>query len=626
MNKEYVKELSQVCQEDFSLVGGKGANLGEMMGAGLPVPGGFVVLTSAYETFVSHNCLGDKINDLLSRSDLSHHETLEKTASQIESWFLAGSLPKEVAAAVESIYRQQGEPVTAVRSSATAEDLPGLSFAGQYSTFLNVQRPDALLKAVRECWASLWNSRALSYRLKQGIPHHGLAHGVVVQQLIPAEKSGILFTANPVNGRRDQILLNASWGLGEAIVSGDVTPDQWVVDKNSGEVVEHRIGSKQVMTRRQQTGIELVKVPVEQQQTVTLSAAEVNHLLQLALQTEAYFGSPQDLEWAYANGTFHLVQSRPITSLFHLPASQPEREGLRLFMNINLYSQAMKEPFTPMGAQVIEAMVRDVMRRMGKKDANDPEALWFLHNLGGRLFIDVTEVLRNPKSWRKFENNPADKDPLTSQMMLQLLHRERQEITGRKGARFLKALNRHTLRFGLGALKKFKTGQRSADQGRISAIHHGDAMVAQLKKQARQLSTLEDRLQFIENSVGDLFFKGFEIIFYVAASSTYIEKAKKRMASCLTDLSDLQAVEKAVPHSVTTEMGMAILEMARELDGLGQRASENTPQLRKFLQRYGHRNTIELDVGIPTWKEDPAYVVDLVNTYIDSNTYQEGLE
>ena len=626
MKTGYVKNLSNVRKEDFATVGGKGTNLGEMIGAGLPVPGGFVVLTSAYHQFVRKNGLDEKIQALLREQDLSCSETLEAAANEIETLFLAGTIPMDIVREIESIYLSQGEPVTAVRSSATAEDLPGLSFAGQYSTFLNVIGLESLLHSIKECWASLWNSRALSYRMKQRVSNDGLAHGVVVQHLIPSEKSGILFTANPVNGRRDQMLLNASWGLGEAIVGGEVTPDQWVVRKADGHFVEAATAVKEVMTIRRDQGIELVPVPEDLKNAVTLSENEVEILRALCLKAENYFGSPQDLEWAYAEGCFYLVQSRPITSLFHLPEAKPGREGLRVFMNMNLYSQAMKEPFTPMGAQVIEDMARDIIRRMGKKDPRDPDTLWFIQNLGGRLFIDMTDVLRKPKTWRKFENNSSDKDPVTSLALLQLLQRERDEITSRKGANFFKALNSRTFAYGLGAMKKIKVGKKSADTGRQSAIACGDGMVSRLHRQAESLRTLEERIQFVENTVGELFFKGFEVVFYVSASSTYIEKARKLMASCLSDLSDLQAVEKAVPHSVTTEMGMSILKMARDLDAQGRRATPDCPELAVFLQKYGHRNSIELDVGIPTWKEDPAYAADLVNAYIDSQTYMEGMQ
>lgn len=625
MKNLYVKNLNQIRKEDIATVGGKGANLGEMLSAGLPVPGGFVLLTSAYKQFVKTNSLEQKITRLLQELDTNSTMTLETAASMIEEWFLAGEIPSEVIQEVEDIYRSQGEPVTAVRSSATAEDLPGMSFAGQYSTFLNVQGLESLLKAIKECWASLWNSRALSYRMKQGVSNDGLAHGVVVQHLIPSEKSGILFTANPVNGRRDQMLLNSSWGLGEAIVGGEVTPDQWVVQKSDGSFVEATTAVKEVMTVRREHGIELVPVAEDLKETVTLNKEEVDILRQLCLKAEAYFGSPQDLEWAYADGTFYLVQSRPITSLFHQPETKPGREGLRVFMNMNLYSQAMKEPFTPMGAQVVEDMVRDIIRRMGKKDPRDPETLWFLQNLNGRFFIDMTEMLRNPKTWRKFDSNPADKDPVTSLAMLQLLEREREEITSLKGANFFKALNRRTLAYGLGALKKIKVGKKSAAAGREAAVAYGEDMVKDLYLKAENLKSLEERILFIETSAADLFLKGFEVVFFVSASSNYLKKAKKLMETCMTDLSDLHLVEKAVPHSVTTEMGMAILKMARDLDAQGRRADLNSPELADFLKTYGHRNSIELDVGIPTWKEEPAYVVDLINTYIDSKTYDEGI-
>ena len=626
MNQLYVQNLNQIRKEDVATVGGKGANLGEMLAAGLPVPGGFVVLTSAYHQFVKANDLEKKISQLLGELNSDSPVSLDAAAYQIEEWFLDAEIPPEVIREVEKIYRTQGEQVTAVRSSATAEDLPGMSFAGQYSTFLNVQGLESLLQTIKECWASLWNSRALSYRMKQNVSNDGLAHGVVVQQLIPSEKSGILFTANPVNGRRDQMLLNSSWGLGESIVGGEVTPDQWVVRKSDGSFVEATTAVKEVMTVRRDQGIELLSVPEELKEAVTLTDKEVDILRRLCLKAEEYFGSPQDLEWAYADGEFYLVQSRPITSLFHQPEAKPGREGLRVFMNMNLYSQAMKEPFTPMGAQVIEDMVRDIIRRMGKKDPRDPNTLWFLQNLGGRFFIDMTEMLRNPKSWKKFENNPADKDPVTSLTMLQLLERERSDITSRKGANYFKVLNRRTLAYGLSALKKIRLGKKSAVAGREAAIAHGEAMVKDFHHQAEGLRSLEERMLFIETSAADLFLKGFEIVFFISASTNYMKKAEKLMASCLSDLSDLQAVEKAVPHSVTTEMGMAILFMARDLDAQGRRATTDTPELIDFLETYGHRNTIELDVGIPIWKEDPAYVVDLVNSYIESQTYEEGLQ
>ncbi len=624
MSFHYVKELKNVRKKDFDSVGGKGANLGEMLGSGLPVPGGFVVLTDAYRKFVRENGLEETISAVFEKNPETPEE-IEAAAVEIKSGFKNGTIPAEVAEEIDAIYKKLGEPVTAVRSSATAEDLPGMSFAGQYSSYLNVSGREDLHRAVKNCWASLWNGRAVSYRKKQSIGNHDLAHAVVVQELVDAEKSGILFTANPVNGRRDQILLNSSWGLGEAIVGGDVTPDQWVIQKDTGEKVESVTAEKKVMTLRRKHGIELVEVPDEKQKEVTLDDEECKTLLDLAIKTEDYFGSPQDIEWAYKNGRFHLVQSRPITSLYPLPKKIPGKDGLRIHLNINNYSQAMKEPFTPMGAEVVREMARDLIRRMGRKDPDAEETLWWFQNVGGRIFLDLTEVVRKPKTWRKLENNPADKDPVTSLALLQLLERNREEVTGKKSRGFLSVLNLRILRYLVGAARKFRMGKKSAVNAREAAIEYGDALIRKCREESGKLETIEDRLSFIERSVGELFLKCFEVVFFVSASSRYIEKARKLMSCCFDDFSDLATAEKAVDHSVTTEMGMAILKMAADLDSQGRRATPDCPEMMSFLEKYGHRNTIELDVGIPEWKEDPSYVVDLVNTYIDNRTYADGL-
>ncbi|MDG5816311.1 PEP/pyruvate-binding domain-containing protein [Chitinispirillales bacterium ANBcel5] len=626
MSYLYVKNLEDVRKTDLAVVGGKGANLGEMIEAGLPVPGGFVLLTNAYREFVKINGLDEKITALLSEAGIDNEREGECVSEKIKRWFVDGVVPGEIKAEIEAIYKALGRPVIAVRSSATAEDLPGISFAGQYSTFLNVQGEEELLKSVKQCWASLWNSRALLYRKKLDISNLDLAHGVVVQHLILSEKSGVLFTANPLNGRRDQILLNSSWGLGEAIVGGEVTPDQWVVQKGNEEIVETSVAKKEHMTERKANGIVLVPVAKELQEKVTLSNEEVKTMLKLALQVENYFGTPQDVEWAYADNRFYLVQSRPVTSLFHLPERVQGRNGLRIYLNMNNYSQAMQEPFTPMGVQVIKEMVRDTIRKFGGKHLDDSRLLWALNDLGGRLFVDITELMRMRKFRRKLENNPIDKDPVTSKALLQLLQREQKEITSGKGLNMLKLLNRYTLRYGLSALRMFNVGKRGAEAGRKGAIAYGEELVNEIKAECAQLKTSEDRMRFIEHTAGDIMLKGFGIVFFVAVSSTYIEKARKIMSTCMDDVSDLEAVEKAIPHSVTTEMGMALLKIAEELDGSGKRATVNSPQIQSFLENYGHRNNIELDVGVPSWKEDPSYVVDLVNTHIENKTYKEGLK
>ncbi|TVR69494.1 MAG: hypothetical protein EA427_08110, partial [Spirochaetaceae bacterium] len=367
-NTAQIYSLDALTSSQIALAGGKAVNLAEMLRAGLPVPAGFVVSTEAYRAVIAERNLDSSIQEILSRTAADDADQLDRAATQIQALFQAVKIPAELTVAITDAYRSLGENVSvAVRSSATAEDLPGLSFAGQYDTFLNVTGATELLDRIVRCWASLWNPRALSYRIKQGIRNDDLAHGVVVQKLVASDTSGILFTANPLNGRRDQLLLNASWGLGEAIVSGEVNPDQWVIDKESGRIVESTIARKEQMTIRTSDGIAHAEVPAEQQETPSLSDAEISELHALARIAEQHFGEPQDIEWAREGGTIYLVQSRPITSLYPVPETEPGKPGVRIYINVNSYSQAMQEPFTPIGEDLIRIAVRRVRKDLGPK-------------------------------------------------------------------------------------------------------------------------------------------------------------------------------------------------------------------------------------------------------------------
>ncbi len=364
--KKYVCQLKNITRESINSAGGKGANLGAMIRADLPVPPGFVVLTQAYRKFCRDNEITEKIKQLLAEFSDDAKENLpaiKALSEKIKALFLNGQISPGLQQEISEMYNSlsdQDNPAVAVRSSATVEDLPGSSFAGQYDSYLNVRGQAELLEKITECWASLWNSRALDYRLKQGIDNQGIAHGVVVQRLIKAEKSGILFTANPLNNRRDQLLLNSSWGLGEAVVGGEVTPDQWIIDKVSGKFISKEIARKEKMAVMKKQGIEYQKIPAEQQQKSSLTAGEVNRLYNLGKKAEDYFDSPQDIEWAWEGDSLYLVQTRPITSLYPLPEScQPatDNEEFKVYLNFNLQSQGMQEPFTPLGGDIFKQII-----------------------------------------------------------------------------------------------------------------------------------------------------------------------------------------------------------------------------------------------------------------------------
>ncbi len=279
----------------LSQVGGKGASLARMAAAGLPVPSGFHVTTAAYRRFVDANALQGTILAAVSVVSPDDPAGLENASASIRALFAQGTIPEEIAGAVRQAYAELGEgdlPV-AVRSSATAEDLPEISFAGQQETYLNMHGEAMVLDAVKRCWASLWTARAIGYRARHNIAQEDVSLAVVVQALVPADAAGILFTANPLTGVRDQVMINAAWGLGEAIVGGQVTPDTVVVDKVNGAITKQEITEKDVMTVCTTEGTREEPVPAEQRKQAVLSPAQITELAHIGARIETLYSPGQ---------------------------------------------------------------------------------------------------------------------------------------------------------------------------------------------------------------------------------------------------------------------------------------------------------------------------------------------
>lgn len=356
---QLIKWFADLDRSSLPVAGGKGANLGELVRAHLPVPPGFVIPTGVYHAFVDGNQLGAQILNLATQTPIHIPAALEDASQQIRELFRQGGIPDDLATAITDAYAQltsdQGAAV-AVRSSATAEDLPTASFAGQQATFLNVRAADALLDAVKECWASLWTARAIAYRRRQGIEPQSVSMAVVVQRMAPAAVSGILFTANPATGARDELVIEASFGLGEAIVSGAVTPDSYRLDRESMILKETRLGTKELMivpnaeaTEGGNTKTE--PVPAAQRGNAALSTDLLRELAALGLRVEALFGNiPQDIEWAAAGGQIWLLQARPITNLPPPPLGNvrwdPPKPGT-IWMRRQVVEH-MPEPLSPL--------------------------------------------------------------------------------------------------------------------------------------------------------------------------------------------------------------------------------------------------------------------------------------
>src|SRR5215207_3595338 len=316
MTQEYLLPLDDR-RATLETVGGKGASLARLLRAGVAVPGGFHLTTAAYERFLTANGLESGIRAALEKAETSKPDTLENVSGEIEELFLRGSMPEEISEAISQAYAglPGDEPAVAVRSSATAEDLSGASFAGQQESFLNVRGEKELKEAVKRCWASLWSARAIGYRERQGFGHDRVSVAVVVQHLVPAEVSGILFTANPVTGVRDEVLINAALGLGEVVVGGRTTPDSFILDHATLRVKERQTGRQEVETALSEQGTTERPLGPKRAAQPTLDDTQLARLAEIGLSIERHFDGPQDIEWAYADDHFWVLQARPITNL-----------------------------------------------------------------------------------------------------------------------------------------------------------------------------------------------------------------------------------------------------------------------------------------------------------------------
>ncbi|GAA3129012.1 PEP/pyruvate-binding domain-containing protein [Streptosporangium carneum] len=366
---------------DLATAGGKGASLARLARAGLPVPGGFHVTTEAYRDFVSR----DGLHELIMRA--VSEESPQEAASRISALFAGHEVPEETAREIRAAHARLGDDVpVAVRSSATAEDLPEMSFAGQQDTYLNV-RGDGLLEAVRRCWASLWTARAIAYREGNGVPHDEVALAVVVQELVPADAAGVLFTVNPVSGARDQTVINASWGLGEAVVGGQVTPDTVVVGKAGHEIVEEHVGDKAVMTVRTPGGTREEPAPEELRRRPVLDGAQAVRLAELGARIEELYGTAVDVEWARRDGAFFVVQARPVTGLGQRTEEWNDSlGGDYLWTSANL-GEAIPDVMTPCTWSLVRTFIHEAM------SASAMPGFDLVGNIGGRFYMNLSVVV-----------------------------------------------------------------------------------------------------------------------------------------------------------------------------------------------------------------------------------------
>lgn len=371
----YVNSLADMGAADIAMAGGKAVGLGGLLQAGLPVPPGFVLNTAAYSHFVEANHLEARIQELATLSPQAAPQDYADASERIRTLVTGGTMPADIAAELGAAYGRLsdarlddgGETAVAVRSSATAEDLAAASFAGQQETYLNVRGAEALSAAVIECWASLWTARAMAYRAREGIGPDSVRLAVVIQRMVEAEAAGVMFTANPANGRRDQIAISAAWGLGESVVSGSVTTDDLVVDAGTGTVVSRHTADKAVMTVYAEHGTREQPVAAARRRAPVLDDRAATELARHGTRSADHFGAPQDIEWARAGGEFFILQSRPITALPEPAADTPDTWPVPyprgMYFRASIVEQ-LPDPLSPLFADLIDGSVSRSLRAL----------------------------------------------------------------------------------------------------------------------------------------------------------------------------------------------------------------------------------------------------------------------
>ena len=400
----YVRGFEDVDRTQVALVGGKGANLGELSRLdGTAVPPGFCLTTHAFDRVTADAPSLDDQLDRLSRLDPEQHDPIRTISVEIRRTIGAIVIPDEVASAIAGELARLGDGTAcAVRSSATAEDLPTASFAGQQDTYLNVVGEAAVLASVSRCWASLFTERAVAYRVQNGVDHRKVRMAVVVQRMVFPQAAGVLFTADPVTSDRTVTSVEASFGLGEALVSGRVTPD--ISKVRDGAVVASTIAAKRLAVDASPGGgTQEVAIEPAQQEQPALTDAQVVQLAQLGRRIEAHFGSPQDVEWCLDDDGFHIVQSRPITTLFPVP--EVDDEANHVYLSVG-HQQMMTDAIKPLGLSMWQLTTPAPMREAG-----------------GRLFVDVTQHLAAPATRDGLLDVMGRSDPLMRDALQTVLDR-----------------------------------------------------------------------------------------------------------------------------------------------------------------------------------------------------------
>ncbi|TXS01165.1 phosphoenolpyruvate synthase [Bacillus sp. SH7-1] len=625
----FVLDFQEIEKTQLSLVGGKGLNLGELSNIpGIQVPEGFCVTTVGYEKAIEQNEDLQTLLQQLTKLKREDQAQIGEISKKIREVIMAVEIPSDVVEAIAHYLSCFGnEHAYAVRSSATAEDLPYASFAGQQDTYLNIIGEEAILQHVRKCWASLFTERAVIYRMQNGFEHNQVSICVVVQKMVFPEASGILFTADPVTSNRKMLSIDASFGLGEALVSGLVSADNYKVKE--GKIVDKVISTKKVaIYALKEGGTETKQINSAQQKIQTLSEQQILQLAQIGRQIEAYFGCPQDIEWCLAGDTFYIVQSRPITTLYPIPEANDGEN--HVYVSVG-HQQMMTDPLKPLGMSLFQ------LTSFGPR-----------FHAGGRLFVDVAQRLASPTSRELLLNTIGNSEPLIKDALTTVVERDD----------FIKLLP------DVEAGKSVdKSGSPVSSQPGVEnnpaivtdLIKMSQASIEELKRNMQTKSGV-DVLDFIFEDIQQLkkiLFhpQSMAVIMAGMNASTWINE---KMEQWLGEKNAADTLSQSVQNNITSEMGLALLDVAdvirpyeeviaylqhveddNFLDELvqfkgGEKARE---AIDAFLNKYGMRCSGEIDITKMRWSEKPTTIIPMILNNIrdfeagaSKRKFEEGLQ
>ena len=623
----------------FENTGGKGASLSRLTRLGLPVPPGFIITTQAYRRFVAENGLDSTIRESLAHQNMDDLEALERASARIRAAFSAGRVPAEIREAVLKDYRAlaSSSAGVAVRSSATTEDLPDLSFAGQQDTFLNIIGEEQLLKAVVDCWSSLWTARAIGYRSRNAIPSEQAELAVVVQQMVPSEVSGVMFTVNPLTGLMSEAVIDATFGLGEALVSGQVEPDNFVVDALSGEIKQVRLGAKRVSTQPKAAGgVESVQMDSAGKQSLT--EEQIRRLVTAGRQIQEAYGAPQDIEWAFAGGEMFILQSRPVTSLFPVP--RVSFDPLSVWFSLGAF-QGLVGPITPLGQECLQRISLGIAQRLGiSLTYKDQQAL---EVAGERIWMNISGLIRNPLGKRLLVGFLGIGEPGSALILSQIISDPR--LKAGRGRLRLSTLRR-VLGYILPGLLEIPG---SIFQPQKARDRFDDRLEAYLK--TVHIPGGADRFERLAGVANYLDHQGglADALPYLMTRFIPIMAPSLALLNLVghllpRDHADGQAISmsalditRGLPRNVTIEMDLMLWQVAmaikHDAESASAFANESAPELasrylrgdlppaaqeavRNFLEQYGMRCPGELDLGQPRWREDPTPTLLTLQSYL----------